>query len=239
MKETFLLVHSAWLGAWQWNTVKELLVEAGHSVITPDLPGHGENLTPEKEITMQDYVDCIVNLLDQQEESVVLLGHSFNGITVSRVAEVRPNKIKSIVYLAAFLAPAKSSFISMVKGVEGSVAVENFYFSDDQSHALVKASEMHQAFAHDISEEAFAKASSFILPEPAKPLFYELEITDENWGAIPKYYIECTLDKAIPIAIQRAMYNGKVEKIYSLEASHTPNFSQPNKLANILIELVK
>ncbi len=239
MKETFLLVHSAWLGAWQWNTVKQLLIEAGHNVITPDLPGHGVDLTPAKDITMQDYVDCIVNLVDKQEEPMILLGHSFNGITVSRVAEVRPEKIKSIVYLAAFLAPAKSSFVSMIEGVEGSVAVENFYFSDDQSCALVKASEMHQAFAHDISEEVFAKANSFILPEPARPLFYELEITDKNWGAIPKYYIECTLDKAIPVAIQRAMYDGKVEKVFSLETSHTPNFSQPKELANILIELVK
>jgi hypothetical protein len=33
------------------------------------------------------------------------------------------------------------------------------------------------------------------------------------------------------------MYQGKVKKSYSLESSHTPNFSQPDKLATILLEI--
>ena len=78
-----------------------------------------------------------------------------------------------------------------------------------------------------------------ILMLQVRILFHELEITDENWGAIPKFYIECTLDKAIPITVQRAMYQGKVEKVFSIESSHTPNFSQPKKLAEILIQLTK
>ena len=68
---------------------------------------------------------------------------------------------------------------------------------------------------------------------------YELQITDENFGAIPKYYIECTEDRAIPIQVQRAMYKGKVKKVYTLNSSHTPNFSQPENLANILLEIQK
>jgi len=68
-------------------------------------------------------------------------------------------------------------------------------------------------------------------------LSYELKITDENFGKIPKYYIECTEDRAIPIEVQRAMYKGKVKKSYTLNSSHTPNFSQPEKLANILLKI--
>ena len=68
---------------------------------------------------------------------------------------------------------------------------------------------------------------------------YELQITDEKFGKIPKYYIECTEDRAIPIEVQKAMYKGNVEKVYTLNSSHTPNFSQPEKLANILLELLK
>ena len=68
---------------------------------------------------------------------------------------------------------------------------------------------------------------------------YELQITDENFGKIPKYYVECTEDRAIPIEVQRAMYKGKIEKVYTLNSSHTPNFSQPENLANILLEILK
>lgn len=238
-QETYVLVHSAWLGGWQWENVAKTLKENGHKVLTPDLPGHGSDKTPPADITMDNYVKTLTDILDKQDEPVILVGHSFNGITVSRVAELKPNKVKKLVYLTAFLLPNGSSFFGAVQGVKGSKAVENFYLSEDKTYALVKEEEIQNAFAHDIPKEAFDGAKLHIVPEPAAPLMYELQITDENFGQIPKYYIECTEDRAIPIEVQRAMYKGKVEKSYSLNTSHTPNFSQPEKLANTLLEILK
>lgn len=236
-KETYLLVHSAWLGGWQWQGVAAVLTEEGHQVIAPDLPGHGSDKTPSADITMDVYVKTLTDILDQQNQPVILVGHSFNGITVSRAAELRPNKVKGIVYLSAFLLPEGGSFIKAVQGVEGSIAVENFYLSEDQSYALIKEDEIQNAFVHDISEEAFTAAKPYIVQEPMAPLMYELEITEQNFGKLPKFYIECTQDRAIPISVQRAMYTGKVNKSYSIASSHTPNFSQPKKLASILLSI--
>lgn len=238
-KETYVLVHSAWLGGWQWENVSKALKENGHTVLTPDLPGHGSDKTSPADITMDDYVKTLTDILDKQDEPVILVGHSFNGITVSRAAELRSNKVKKLVYLTAFLLPNGGSFFGAVQGVEGSKAVENFYLSEDKTYALVKEEEIQNAFAHDIPKEAFDGAKPYIVPEPAAPLMYELQITDEKFGKIPKYYIECTEDRAIPIEVQKAMYKGNVEKVYTLNSSHTPNFSQPEKLANILLELLK
>ena len=235
--ETYVLVHSAWLGAWQWENVAKPLMAAGHTVITPDLPGHGNDKTSPADITMQDYVNTLVDILDRQENPVILVGHSFNGITISRAAELRPQKVKKLVYLTAFLLPNGGSFLGAVQGVEGSKAVENFRLSDDKTYAYVVEEEIQNAFAHDIPVEAFNGAKPYIVPEPAAPLMYELEITDENFGAIPKVYIECTEDRAIPIEIQRAMYNNQVEEVFSINSSHTPNFSQPDEVASILMKL--
>jgi pimeloyl-ACP methyl ester carboxylesterase len=236
-KETYVLVHSAWLGAWQWEGVANVLRAEGHNVITPDLPGHGNDKTSPAEITMENYVKTVTDILDAQEEPVILLGHSFNGITVSRAAELRPEKVKSLVYLTAFLLPNGGSFFGAVQGVEGSKAVENFRLSDDKTYAYVVEEEIQNAFAHDIPVEAFNGAKPYIVPEPSAPLMYELEITDENFGSIPKYYIECTEDRAIPIEIQRAMYHDKVEGVFTINSSHTPNFSQPEKVAEILLNI--
>ena len=238
-KETYVLVHSAWLGGWQWENVAKTLKDNGHTVLTRDLPGHGNDKTPPAEITMKDYVRTLSNILKKQDKPVILVGHSFNGITVSQVAELHPKKVKKLVYVTAFLLPNGGSFFKAVQGVEGSKAVENFYLSEDKSYALVKEEEIQNAFAHDIPKEAFDGAKPYIVPEPAAPLMYELEITDTNFGKIPKYYVECTEDRAIPIEIQRAMYKGKVKKSYSLKSSHTPNFSQPGKLADILMEVIE
>ena len=238
-QQTFVLVHSAWLGAWQWEQTAKTLTEKGHTVITPNLPGHGSDKTSPAEITMDNYIKTITDILDKQKDPVILVGHSFNGITVSRVAELRPKKVSKLVYLTAFLLPNGGSFFKAVQGVEGSKAVENFYLSEDQTYALVKEAEIQNAFAHDIPTEAFAAAKPYIVPEPAAPLSYELEITDANFGSVPKYYIECTEDRAIPIEVQRAMYKDQVAKSFSLASSHTPNFSQPQKLAEILLKIQK
>ena len=237
--KTYVLVHSAWLGAWKWQQVAKTLETAGHTVITPDLAGHGSDKTPANDITMETYVNQLLAILDGQPEKVILVGHSFNGITVSRVAELRPKKIERLVYLTAFLLPNGASFYDAVKGVPDSKAVEHFFLSEDQTEAFVKAEEMQNAFAPDIPAEAFNQAIAYIVPEPAAPLGYKLEVTDAVFGKIPKYYIECTDDRAIPISAQRSMYEGKVEKVFTLNSSHTPNFSQPDKLAAILLEVIQ
>lgn len=236
-KETYILVHSAWLGAWQWENVKSELEAQNQLVITPDLPGHGSDKTALASITMDQYVQTLLTIIDQQEKPVILVGHIFNGITVSRVAELRPKKVKALVYLTAFLLPNGGSFFKAVQGVENSTAVDNFYLSKDQTYALVKEDEIQNAFAHDIPQEAFEAAKPNIVPEPVAPLQYELQITEENYGSIPKFYIECTEDRAIPIAVQRAMYQDNVTKSYSIKSSHTPNFSQPEKVASILLDI--
>ena len=43
---TFVLVHGAWHGAWCWDKVVPLLEAKGHTVVAPDLPGHGDDETP-------------------------------------------------------------------------------------------------------------------------------------------------------------------------------------------------
>ena len=49
----------------------------------------------------------------------------------------------------------------------------------------------HEAFAHDVPDDAFAQARPMIVPEPTAPLGARLSITQEEWGRIPRYYVEC------------------------------------------------
>lgn len=236
-KEAYALVHSAWLGAWQWTEVAQKLREKGHTVITPDLPAYGKDSTPNTEVTMESYVNTITNIIDEQEQNVILVYHSFNGITISRVAELRVEKIKSLVYLTAFIIANGESFFSAVAEVENSIAVNHFYLSEDNTLAYVEEEYLQEVFAHDIPKDAFERAKPYIVAEPVEPLSYQLKTSEERFGKVTKYYIECREDRAIPIDVQRAMYEEKVKKVYSLNSSHTPNFSQPENLANILLNL--
>ncbi len=237
--EIFILIHSAWLGAWQWDVVANYIREDGHRVITPDLPGHGVDTTFAGSVTMDLYVKTIIDILDQQKKPVILVGHSFNGITISRVAELRPDMVKKMVYLAGLMVPNYESFLSSVHGMTNSVAVDNFCVSEDSLSAYVKEKKLHKAFAHDIPKDVFKKVKPSFVSEPFLPLQYRLEVTDKNYGRVTKYYIECTEDNTIPIAVQRSMYEGNVKDVFSIKSSHTPNFSKPFELAEILLQIVE
>jgi pimeloyl-ACP methyl ester carboxylesterase len=41
--------------------------------------------------------------VEQQDESVILVGHSFGGITISEVAEMVPDRIEALIYVAAYM----------------------------------------------------------------------------------------------------------------------------------------
>ena len=51
-----MLVPSAWLGAWQWESVSQELEKNGYNVIANELPGHGKDTTSANEITMDNSV---------------------------------------------------------------------------------------------------------------------------------------------------------------------------------------
>lgn len=104
-KTTVILVHSAWLGGWQWKETVAHLKHEQLKVIAPDLVGRGSDKAPPNEITMDDYVSQLIELIDAEEKPVVLVGHSFNEITISRVAELRPKKVKKINLSHRFLSP--------------------------------------------------------------------------------------------------------------------------------------
>lgn len=237
---TFVLVHSAWLGGWAWEPVASVLEARGHRVIAPDLPGHGEDRTPPSEVTLESYVRTVTDILDEQAEPVILVGHSLGGIVISQAAENRPGKVRSLVYLGAFLLPNGGSFAAATSGVEGSMVLDNLVASADGSYVTIRDDVLHEAFAHDVPSDAFEVAGGMASPEPTAPLSTPLSITEDRWGRIPRYYVECTEDRAIPPDVQRAMYEAiPVERVFSMATSHAPNFSAPDELAGYLLEVAE
>jgi hypothetical protein len=65
-----------------------------------------------------------------------------------------------------------------------------------------------------------------------------LKLTENNYGSVPRYYIECIDDRAVTPFIQRKMYNEThCEKVYQMATSHSTFFSKPKELCSILNEI--
>jgi pimeloyl-ACP methyl ester carboxylesterase len=163
---TFVLVHGGWNGGWCWEKVVPLLEEAGHEAEAPDLPGSGDDPTPIPEVSLQGYADWISGVLDAQSEPVVLVGHSSGGVVISQAAEQRPDKVKLLVYLAAFLLRDGETLFSVAENETGSLILPNLVMSEDGASATIREDVIKEALFHDCSDEDAERAKSRFAPRP-------------------------------------------------------------------------
>src|SRR5262245_61033301 len=105
-QKTFVLVH----GSWRWDGVRDRLRAHGHRVITPALPGRGDISEDRSWIGHDDNVAAVLAALDADGAGpVVLAGHSLGGVTVSQVADRRPDLVARLIYWAAFVLDDRAS----------------------------------------------------------------------------------------------------------------------------------
>jgi pimeloyl-ACP methyl ester carboxylesterase len=236
--KTFILIHGSWHSSWNWHRLIPILEKAGHRAIAIDLPGMGRDKTPIQEVSMETTVKKICALIDSIEEKVILVGHSKNGIMISQAAEFRPHKIEKLVYLAAYLIPnGKTQREYSVQDTQG--WLKPYVTLHDKLNATTLQTEIYkEGLYHDCDEYITQLAKLLLSHEPVESGITPLRLSDENFGRVPKVYIECTQDRAVTPFIQKKMYTEtKCDKVYSMDTSHSPFFSRPQELADILCSL--
>lgn len=102
---TYVLVHGAWHGGWCYSRTAKILRGQGHDVFTPTLTGVGERAhLAAKEINLSLHILDVCNVLKWERLSdIVLCGHSYGGMVITGVADAMPERIRSLVYLDAFV----------------------------------------------------------------------------------------------------------------------------------------
>ncbi|MGD0251482.1 MAG: alpha/beta fold hydrolase [Verrucomicrobiota bacterium] len=104
-KFTYVIVHGAWGGGWDWKHVAQLLTADGNTIYRPTLTGLGEhsNLSSTN-IDLDTHIQDIVNvILWENLHDIVLVGHSYGGMVITGVADRVPDRIKHVIYLDALL----------------------------------------------------------------------------------------------------------------------------------------
>jgi pimeloyl-ACP methyl ester carboxylesterase len=238
MMSTFVLVHGAWHGRWAWEKVVPLLEEAGHKVEAPDLRGHGDDKTPVPEVSLQSYADRVSEVLDGQSEPVILVGHSMGGIVISEVAERHPEKVRLLVYLAAFLLPNGKTLLETAQTDDETLVLQNVEVDEDKGIVTIREDAAREVFYGDCSEEDVERAKERLQPQALAPFATPVGVGEENFGRVKRTYIECLQDRAIGPATQKRMYTElPCEKVISMETSHSPFLSVPEKLVSHLVSL--
>lgn len=236
---TYVLVHGAYHGAWCYTKLVPLLQDAGHIVIAVDLPGHGKNPKPIHQVTLSNYVNHVCQIIDSQSDPVILVGHSLGGITISQTAEERSDKIKYLVYLTAMMPRSGESRMDISARVNEIPKVAEARISVTGGAAsIIRNESIKPLFYGDCLEEDVAFAKKNLVPQATQILHAQVKLSGNIYGNVPRVFIECLMDEAIPLQMQRRMVaDMPCERVLSLNTSHSPFFSAPNELADHLLSL--
>ena len=216
--------------------------------------------SPNADVSQEDRTRAVVALIEKvaredDDRPVVLVGHSLGGLTVSAVVEAIPERVCAVVYLAAFLLPpgmtlramkehptmAGSLFPSLLLAEPGLVRAMRI---DPRSDRPDYQRQMKSALYDDVSDADFRAALSRLhCDEPLGVMVNPTLVTPARFGRVPRHFIRCLNDKAMPIAAQDFMIGAIDERAYgpththTLATSHSPFYAQPSTLVDILMEI--
>ena len=102
---TFVLVHGAWGGGWAWTPLADRMRARGHRVFTPTLTGLGERSHLRSgAVNLSTHIADVCNVIRYERlRDFVLAGHSYGGMVVTGAADRMADRIRSLVYIDAFL----------------------------------------------------------------------------------------------------------------------------------------
>ncbi|CAL9748603.1 unnamed protein product [Musa acuminata subsp. burmannicoides] len=250
-RKHFVLVHGIGHGAWSWYKLVVLLRLAGHRVTTLDLAASGVH--PQRLDELESFADYSRPLMELMaavppHERVVLVGHSYGGVSLALAMEKFPEKILVAVFATALMPSPSNSVASITEEFSKGHPLEAYMdstveISDDQrgfSLAFGRnylSTRLYQLTPPEDLELAtvLLRPGSFFLDD----LSNNMVLTEANYGSVRRAFIVCKQDKAMVEDYQRWMIKrcpgAEVKEIDG--ADHMVMLSKPRELCNLLLEI--
>jgi pimeloyl-ACP methyl ester carboxylesterase len=201
-RRTFVLVHGTWHGGWVWQGVAERLRAAGHRVYTPTCTGCGERVhLSGPDVGLDTHITDIANVIEFEElEDVVLVGHSFAGLTITGVADRLRERIRRLVFFDA-LVPTRERNAGVVREPDGRfpdwwLARERKFVDGYQMSFWAEYPiEMLVPPSDTASVELLRRR---LTTHPARQWTDPLELQNGGWEGLPRTYIQPALQTYQP-----------------------------------------
>jgi pimeloyl-ACP methyl ester carboxylesterase len=235
----FVLVHGAFSGAWAWEPVIGPLEALGHTVETIDLPGSGADETPVGEVSLALYAERVVEVLASRPEPAVLVGLSMGGVVITQAASDAPERVRSLVFVAAFMPGDGQSLLDLTGYPEGAdnMIKANMVVEGDPPVAWLPDDAARVGIFGSCTDEQAARAIPRRRPQAARPFGEPVRI-DAPIDAIPRSYVLTRYDRSMTPALQRRMIaEHPCERVIEIDADHAPYLSATEELVAALHEL--
>jgi pimeloyl-ACP methyl ester carboxylesterase len=234
----FVLVHGAWHDGSAWAATVRHLSEQGHAALAPTMAGHGKGAR--REVTHADCTRSIVEaILAASLTDVVLVGHSFGGTVIAKVAEAIPEKIRRLVFFSAFVLRDGKSLCDEIPPETAEAFAQMAAASPDNAF-LLPFPVWRETFINDADLALAQQAYDTLSPEPYEPLRERLDLKKFYSLSLPTSYIHCTEDTALPPGEWgwHPRMSGRLglHRFVQMPGSHEVMVTNPRGLAEKLIE---
>ncbi|MGG5901956.1 alpha/beta fold hydrolase [Sphingobacterium daejeonense] len=220
---TYVIVHGAWGGSWQFKNTANELEKLGSKVYRVNLTGLGERYhLANADINLSTHIKDVVNtILFERLDSVILIGHSYGGMVVTGVADSIPERLKKVIYLDAFVPENGESVAAYVEGSPTADIIS----SPDGEYVFPSWVKDTTAFPRDVPHPLASIKESIVLKNKKRleiPSTYILTFDPKNGVGKDDFYFFSTRAKK---------YNWKV---IEMEADHNPQINKLDELVKIL-----
>ncbi len=233
---TFVVAHGAWSAGWAWKKMRPLMRARGHEIFTPTYTGVGERThLAHKDLDLEAHIADVIGVLEAEDlKNVILLGHSYGGMVATGVADRAARRIAQLVYLDAF-APRDGQSLLDLQTEEARQRVYDGAKKEGEGWRIPPNPAPPGTTPQDL-----AWVNAHRRPQPLKTFEQKIRLT----GAVerlPRTYIYCT--KSRPGDVFRQFRDrASKEKGWTcidLDASHSPNVTAPEALAEVLDSIAR
>jgi pimeloyl-ACP methyl ester carboxylesterase len=215
-----VLVHGLFADGSCWLDVIARLQSSGLNVTSVQNP-----LT-----TLAEAVGAAQRVLNRQDGPTVLVGHSFSGMIVTE-AGTHPS-VSALVYVAARAPDADEDYGALAKNFPTPPATAGIVFDGEEGRLTETA--FLRDFAGDVPE---AKAKVlYAVQEPFQKSLLSGKTMQAAWRTRPSFYAISAQDRTINPDLQRFMAKRMGAKTIELNSSHVSIISQPNAIADLILE---
>ena len=199
------------------------------------MAGHGEDAG--RDVSHDDCVASVADYIDRHGlTNFVLVGHSFAGSVVARLAAVTPERVRRLVFLNAFIPEDGTSVLDSAPSAYQELFAVLAEQSGDNS-VMLPFEIWRDAFIGDADFERAQETYRMLAPEPLGPLAEKLDMKAfYELTTVPRSYVLCHDDCGLPPGdpqfgwLVNARRLGRC-RFVTMEGSHEVLYTNPALLA--------
>jgi pimeloyl-ACP methyl ester carboxylesterase len=220
---TIILVHAAWEDGSCWSNIILPLERHGLHVICAPIP-----LT-----SLTNDATALGQVVERTSGPVILVGHAYSGAVI---AAVREDRVKSLVYITA-LAPDEGETVAKVFYLNPNSPEAPKMSPDSQGLIWMPDDGFQRAVAQKASADQARIAAAVQRPLGVQCI-QEMAPTP-TWRTKPSWFLVAEEDRMINPKTQRFMADRMGAKVHSYPVDHTPMYSEPQVVINVILEAAR